>query len=123
MVLTEFEVVINGGLGTIRGAKATVSLKPEATPKFCAPRQIPFALKPLVEQKIKRLIDNNTWKEVTYSDWGTPLVPVVKEDGGIRLCGDYKVTLNPHLQVAQHPLPRPDELLAVIGNCKIFSKI
>ena len=59
----------------------------------------------------------------SYSDWGTPLVPVAKKGGGVRLCGDYKVTLNPQLQVAQHPLPNPADMFSALGKCKVFSKI
>lgn len=55
--------------------------------------------------------------------WGTPLVPIAKKDGGVRVCGDYKVTLNPQLQVAQHPLPHPAEMFSSLGNSKVFSKV
>ena len=80
-------------------------------------------VKPLVEKEIHRLETNNTWEKVTYSEWATPLVPVVKSDNSIRICGDYKVTVNPQLQVAQHPLPRPDDMFAKMGGCQVFSKI
>lgn len=50
-------------------------------------------------------------------------MPVAKNDGGVRLCGDYEVTLNPRLQVAQHPLPNPPDMFSSLGNSKAFSKI
>ena len=34
-------------------------------------------------------------EKINYSDWAAP----PKADGGIRICGDYKVTINPVLQV------------------------
>ena len=46
-----------------------------------------------------------------------------KGDGQIRLCGDYKVTVNKSLKVDQHPLPRPDELFAALSRGVKFSKI
>ena len=52
--------------------------------------------------------------------WFISVVPVSKKDGKVRICGDYKVTVNPHLDVNQHPLPRPEELFA---NGKAFTKI
>ena len=122
-MLAQFEEVFSEGEGTVTNVKASLSLKPEAQAKLFAPRQIPFALKAVVEQEISRLEATGKWVRVTYSDWGTPLVPIAKKDGGIRLCGDYKVTLNPQLQVAQHPLPNPTEMFSCLGNSKVFSKL
>ena len=76
-----------------------------------------------MEAEIDRLVAMGYWTPVTESEWATPLIPVVKPDGGIRLCGDYKVTVNPQLAVAQHPLPTNEDLFSKLGNCSIFSKI
>ena len=122
-LLERHKAIFDENQGTVKGVTASLLLKDDANPKFCPPRQIPFALKPLVEQEIQRLVDNQSFEKVTYSDWGTPIVPVVKSDGSIRLCGDYKVTVNPQLQVAQHPLPKPEDMFATLGSCKVFSKI
>jgi hypothetical protein len=32
--------------------------------------------------------------------WGTPIVPVLKFNREVRICGDFSVTLNPRLKVA-----------------------
>ena len=58
-----------------------------------------------------------------HSEWAAPIVPVPKKDGAIRLCGDYKVTINPELNVDQHPLPNPSELLASFAGGKHFTKL
>ena len=39
------------------------------------------------------------------------------------MCGDYKVTLNPQLQIAHHPLPNPTDMFSALGKCNVFSKI
>ena len=60
-------------------------------------------------------------EKVRFSNWAAPIVPVVKPDGGVRICGDYKVTVNSTLKVDQHPLPNPEELfVALSGGEKIF---
>eukprot|EP00118_Oscarella_pearsei_P024142 m.300289 g.300289 ORF g.300289 m.300289 type:complete len:230 (+) comp40793_c0_seq1:810-1499(+) len=46
-----------------------------------------------------------------------------KDDGSIRICGDYKVTINPHLKVDQYPLPKPDDLFATLAGGTVFSKL
>ena len=60
---------------------------------------------------------------MTHSDWAAPIVVVPKGDGQIRLCGDYKVTVNKSLEVDQYPLPRPYELFAALSGGVKFSKI
>ncbi|XP_068205240.1 uncharacterized protein [Palaemon carinicauda] len=47
----------------------------------------------------------------------------MKENGHVRLCGDYKVTLKPQLQVAQHPLPNPKDMFTITSGCSVFSKL
>ena len=57
-------------------------------------------------------------EKVQYSDWATPVVSVPKPDGSMRLCGDFKITINPVLQIDQHPLPKPEDLLATLAGGK-----
>ncbi|XP_077864955.1 uncharacterized protein LOC144350721 [Saccoglossus kowalevskii] len=54
-------------------------------------------------------------KSVTHSDWATPVVPVPKTDGTVRICGDYKLTFNKASPVEQYHIP-PFEDLMVLPN-------
>ncbi|XP_063375565.1 uncharacterized protein K02A2.6-like isoform X1 [Cydia amplana] len=60
---------------------------------------------------------------VDCADWATPLVPVTKKDGGLRVCADFKVTLNPVLKVDRYPLPKVEELFANLSGGELFTKI
>jgi len=45
-----------------------------------------------------------------------------EKDGSVRLCGDYKVTVNPELQAEQYPLPRIEDIFANFAGGQKFSK-
>ena len=52
-----------------------------------------------------------------------PVVPVMKPDGSVRICGDYKVTRNPYLQVPKHPIPKAEECFHAVNGGKKFTKL
>ena len=103
--------------------KATLSLKDTAQPKFCKARQVPYAIKPKVEQELKTLEKEGIIEKVDHSDWATPIVAVPKGDNSVRICGDYKTTVNPQLKIDQYPLPRIDNIFASLAGGQRFSKI
>ena len=84
---------------------------------------MPFAIKESVGREIDRLVENGTLHPVEHSEWAAPIVPVPKKDGTIRICGDFKVTVNPYLVVDQHPLPKPTKLFACLTGGKRFTKL
>ena len=80
-------------------------------------------MKEAIEAELDRLERAGVVEKVTHSKWAAPVVPVPKGDGRLRLCGDYKVTINPALEVDQYPLPKPDDLFATLAGGKRFTKI
>lgn len=71
----------------------------------------------------ERMVQAGILNPVEASKWATPIVPVLKRDGSIRICGDFSVTVNPCIVVDEHPLPTHDELFAKMAGCRYFSKI
>ncbi|XP_060799470.1 uncharacterized protein K02A2.6-like [Neoarius graeffei] len=122
-VLKRHSAVFSDKLGTMRGVKARLTLKPDSTPKFCPPRNVPYALRPRVEAELKRLTELGVISPVSHSDWATPVVPVNKKDGTVRLCRDFKVTLNSALCVDKYPIPRIEDLFASLAGGQHFSKL
>ena len=109
-------------LGTIAPFKA---VDPTANPRFHRPRSVPFAMRAAVEEELDRLERTGVLQKVDHSDWAAPIVAVPKKDGRVRLCGDYKVTVNPALDIDQYPLPRPTDLqlFATLAGGKYFSTL
>ena len=107
-----------GGVMTKHTAHLTI--KPQASPRFCRPRAVPFSIK---GKELDRLEEIGTLRRGEYAAWAAPIVPVPKKDGGIRICGDYKLTINPHLKVDQYPLPKPSDLMACLTGGKKFTKL
>ena len=103
--------------------QAKLRVRSGTNPVFHRPRPVPFAVKDAIERELDRLEKAGIVEKVTHSDWAAPVVVVPKGDGQIRLCGDYKVTVNKSLEVDQHPLPRPEDLFAALAGGVKFSKI
>uniref|UniRef100_A0AAV2JG06 ribonuclease H n=1 Tax=Knipowitschia caucasica TaxID=637954 RepID=A0AAV2JG06_KNICA len=80
-------------------------------------------MKEKVDKELERLEKDGVISPVKHSEWAAPVVPVTKKDGGLRLCGDYKVTVNLATNTETYPLPRIEEVLAALCGGKIFSKI
>ncbi|XP_053619708.1 uncharacterized protein K02A2.6-like [Plodia interpunctella] len=117
----EFPTVFATGLGSCI-KKITLNLI-DKNPIFIKARSLPLALRGPVERELARLEAEGTIKKVDYSEYGTPIVPVIKKSGEIRICGDYKVTVNPKLRREPYPLPRIEELFAALSGGEQFSKI
>jgi len=62
-------------------------------------------LKSKVETELNRLEKDGIISKVKYSMWGIPIVPIIKPSGEIRICGDYKVTINPFLKLERAIFP------------------
>ncbi|XP_045535455.1 uncharacterized protein K02A2.6-like [Papilio machaon] len=117
----EFPEVFSDKLGT---CKRTIRLQlVDKEPVYLRARPLPLALRARVERELARLEADGAIYRVEYSDYGTPIVPVVKSNGDIRICGDYKMTINPKLKRDFYPLPRIEELFASLRGGEKFTKI
>ena len=122
-LLDKYKDVFSPELGTLKGIYAKLTLKPNADPKIFKPRPVPYALRDAIERDLERLESLGVIEKVSYSDWAAPIVPVPKPDGSIRICGDYKVTINPLLKVDQFPVPKAEDLFSTLAGGKYFSKL
>lgn len=119
----KYSELFSDTMGRLKDFKAKVEVTKNARPIFLRARPVPLSIKELVDLDIERLIQNDVISPVKHSDWATPIVPVEKGDGSIRICGDFKVTVNPVLNIDNYPQPRREELFTNLAGGKSFSKI
>lgn len=110
-------------MGTLKGTKATIHVKQDATPRFFLPWSVPFAMWAKVDKEIDRLLKESTISPVKYAEWAAPVVPILKPIGTVRLCGDYKLTVNTMASLEQYPILIVEDLFAALFGGKQFSKL
>jgi len=50
-------------------------------------------------------------------------VPVLKSNGQVRLCDNYKLTVNPQLKVDRYPVSRVSDVAKKLSKGTVFTKI
>ena len=122
-VLDKHCLVFNDELGCMKDMKVKLLIDSTAKPKFFKPRSVPFTLRDKVETELQRLESLGIISPVKFSKWAAPIVPVVKKNGTVRICGDYKVTANRATLSESYPLPLVDELMTDLAGGKYFTKL
>ena len=93
----------------------------QAEPKRTPLRRMPFAVREEVARQVKKLLDTRVITP-SESPWSSPVVLVRKKDGSHRFCVDYR-NLNAVTKADTFPLPRVDDLLDQLYDCKYFSTL
>ena len=84
---------------------------------------VPVCYRKLVKQELDRLAQQKIITKVFKCEWACPTVNVMKPDGTARLCGDYSLTVNKCMKLVKYPLPSVEDVIALVGDAKVFSKI
>ena len=103
--------------------EAKICVPSNAQPRYFKPHPVPYSLRDKVDREIESLLKAGVISLVQFSDWAIPIVPVVKSDMSVRICGDYKVTVNAVSKLEEYPLPRVEDLFAALSGGKVFSKL
>ncbi|UYV79939.1 K02A2.6-like [Cordylochernes scorpioides] len=89
-ILSERASLFDGSLGCLKDFTAKLYIKEETTPRFCKPGPVPFALKDKIEEQLNKMVEDNILIPVRNSEWATPIVPVLKPNGKVCICADYR---------------------------------
>ena len=122
-ILEEHADIFRDELGKLQGVKAKIYVEEGVQPRFEKSRPVPFTIRKKVEEELDRLQALGVIQPVRFSDWASPIVPILKRDGSVRICGDYKVTINRAARLEKYPIPRIEELFTSLAGGKTFSKL
>lgn len=100
-----------------------VHLEVTGQPIFMGNRSIPFGLRSAVKDNLDEMVKKGILQPVQSSPWATPIVTVLKPNGQPRICGDYRITVNPLLHQTATTTLDVESMFAGLHGCKFFSKI
>ncbi len=101
--------------------KCTIVLNEGAPVVNLPPRQIPVGIRDAIKRELDALLEKGIIVEST-SDWASPLVPVKKKDGSVRICVDFR-QLNAVTSLRRYWLPSLAEILDQIGPNSCLSTL
>ena len=122
-LLAEYSDVVSKKLRLLHGIEASISVDESAMPRFHKFRPVPFAIKEKVEETLRSQVAESELVPVESSEWALPIIVVHKRDGGIRICGDFKVSINPVICSQVYPLPTPEEMFSMLANGEFYTKL
>ena len=94
-------------------------VNPHSKPLFYKARTVPFALREKLEQQLERLEK----QDITPSDLfrlGYTNCAGGETYGSMRVCGDYKLTVNKVAKTEVYPLPKIKEMFVLLAGGKKF---
>lgn len=109
-------------LGRCNVAVFDVRLKPGAVPVAQPYHRTPFKHRDAFRKEIDRMLELGLLRP-SSSPWASPVVLVPKKDGSLRVTFDYRRGPNTWLEKDEYPLPRLDEILALLGEAKYLCAV
>ena len=108
---------------TVISFKAHITLKDDVAPIFHKARPVPYSLREKVDKELDKQVEAGILKKVERSEWASPVVIVPKPDGSVRICSDYKVSINKVVEDTPYPLPTADDIFSTLAGGQAFTKI
>ena len=123
-VLNQNSDVFKPGVGTLKDYKAHIFINSTVPPIFCKARSVPYAMRPLVEAQLDKLVQEGILTPIQFSDWAAPIVPVMKADQqSVRICSDFKQTVNKVSPLDKYPIPKIKDLFSQVAGGQKFTKL
>ncbi|XP_062514005.1 uncharacterized protein K02A2.6-like [Corticium candelabrum] len=122
-ILSRYQSLFSEELGEYKGPKARILIDSAEPPRFCKVMSVLYALRQQVADQLKLLESEGILKPVDHVGWAAPMVPVIKPDKSIRICGDFKYTISRATRMNKYPISQVEDLLARLAKGKYFTKL
>lgn len=122
-IKVRFPNVFGSILDPIKDFEISIVMKEDAQPIFHKAYNVPYSLRNKVEEELSGLEKQNILSRINYSDWASPIVSVKRNNGGIRICADFKATVNRFVDIQHYPLPRVEDIFQSLVGCKLFCEL
>ena len=119
----EFPQLFSESLGGYQGKSFSIAVDPSVPTKFCKACTVPYTAREKVDKELSHLQEEGIISPISNSPWAAPVAPVLKSDGGIKLCRDYKLAVNRAAGVDTYPIPSIHNLFSNVAGGVIFSKL
>ena len=60
---------------------------------------------------------------VEFSEWATPIVHILKTGQSVRICVDYKVTINPVTKLDNYPITKTKDVYTTLEVGETYTKL
>lgn len=107
----------------IAGISAKIFVDATVEPVAQPIRRLPIVMEEEVEELIQKMLSQGIIEKVDHpTGWISPLVPVRKGNGKLRLCVDLRA-VNKAVKTEKYPMPNIEDALASIRRIALVSKI
>ena len=119
-ILADYKPQTDGSFGEAVGLVHEISTEGH-DPSWTPPHRIAPAWRAPLKDEVRAWLEQGIIKP-SNSPWSSPVVPVRKPDGSLRLCIDYRA-LNKITTPDPYPIPRIDDLIDELNDAKYLTKI
>jgi hypothetical protein len=120
-VLEPHRKIWDGHLGTVAATPHRIEVTAGSKPVHCQPYRAGSSARSAEKEEIDRMIAEQLIEPATC-EWASPIVLVLKPDGSLRFCVDYR-RLNAINVPDTYPLPRMDECIDSLGDAVVFTTL
>jgi len=111
------------GIGKLKDAPLKLFIDSSITPVAQKARPVPVALRSKVQDAVSELEKHDIIERVnTPTSWASPIVPIHKADGSLRICVDMRQA-NQAIKRQRQPLPTAEEMFENFEGASFFSKL